>query len=198
MRKEARQFGRTSSESKALKVFQAGSPQQDVLEAVVRAREDADLVLLGRVRLHDVHPGEVLLDPVRELAEALLDAKHTLHEETARPHLAGEELQQQKRRFVRPMQVVEDHDDGLAARRVTQERHDGIEEAESTGATVFQAGTRMGAKGLETSGGRVLGVTAWGENLTSARDAAYAAAEKIRFDGAQFRRDIAAQALRWD
>jgi len=47
-----------------------------------------------------------------------------------------------------------------------------------------------------TSGGRVLGVTAWAADLARARAAAYAAVEKIRFDGALYRRDIAAKALR--
>jgi phosphoribosylamine---glycine ligase len=47
-----------------------------------------------------------------------------------------------------------------------------------------------------TSGGRVLGVTAWGKDLRAARDAAYAAVDTIRFEGAHFRRDIAAKALR--
>ena len=59
----------------------------------------------------------------------------------------------------------------------------GIEEAESTGATVFQAGTRMGAQGLETAGGRVLGVTAAGEDLASAIKRTYAAVGKIRVCG---------------
>ena len=46
-----------------------------------------------------------------------------------------------------------------------------------------------------TTGGRVLGVTAWAETLPAARQAAYFAVEKISFDGAQYRRDIAAKAL---
>jgi phosphoribosylamine--glycine ligase len=46
-----------------------------------------------------------------------------------------------------------------------------------------------------TSGGRVLGVTAWAKDLKAAQAAAYAAADRIRFDGAHFRRDIAAKAL---
>ena len=44
----------------------------------------------------------------------------------------------------------------------------GIEEAEAAGATVFQAGTRMGPTGVETAGGRVLGVTASGNDLAAA------------------------------
>ena len=54
----------------------------------------------------------------------------------------------------------------------------GIEAAEATGATVFHAGTRHGAQGLETAGGRVLGVTARGDDLRDAIDNAYAAVEQ--------------------
>jgi phosphoribosylamine---glycine ligase len=62
---------------------------------------------------------------------------------------------------------------------------------------VFHAGTTRNAGGqVTTNGGRVLGVTAWAANLADARKAAYSAVEKIQFDGAQFRRDIAAKALR--
>lgn len=61
---------------------------------------------------------------------------------------------------------------------------------------VFHAGTARAGDQVVTSGGRVLGVTAWGRDLKSAQAAAYAAVEKIRFDGAFFRRDIAAKALR--
>jgi phosphoribosylamine--glycine ligase len=61
---------------------------------------------------------------------------------------------------------------------------------------VFHAGTARSANGIITNGGRVLGVTAWASSLQSASDAAYAAVAKIKFDGAQFRRDIAAKALR--
>ena len=60
---------------------------------------------------------------------------------------------------------------------------------------VFHAGTRREADGrIVTSGGRVLGVTALGVTLAAARDRAYAAAAQIRFEGMQFRRDLAAGA----
>jgi phosphoribosylamine--glycine ligase len=56
---------------------------------------------------------------------------------------------------------------------------------------VFHAGTRRAADGrLVTSGGRVLGVTAYGTDLAAARARAYGAIERIRFDGMHFRRDI--------
>jgi phosphoribosylamine--glycine ligase len=72
----------------------------------------------------------------------------------------------------------------------------GITEAESTGATVFQAGTRSGPQGIETSGGRVLGVTAAGDDLRSAIKRAYAAVAKIDFEGMHYRRDIGKKGLR--
>jgi phosphoribosylamine--glycine ligase len=71
----------------------------------------------------------------------------------------------------------------------------GVEAAESTGATVFHAGTRIGAAGLETSGGRVLGVTAGGEDLPTAIARAYRAVEPIRFDGMHYRSDIGRKGL---
>jgi phosphoribosylamine---glycine ligase len=66
------------------------------------------------------------------------------------------------------------------------------------GAQVFQAGTALGPRGLETSGGRVLGVTASGSDLRLAIANAYAAVDKIHFDGMHYRRDIAQKGLkRW-
>jgi phosphoribosylamine--glycine ligase len=60
---------------------------------------------------------------------------------------------------------------------------------------VFHAGTARAGDNIVTNGGRVLGVTALGKDLKAAQAAAYAAVEKIHFDGAQFRRDIAAKAF---
>jgi phosphoribosylamine--glycine ligase len=61
---------------------------------------------------------------------------------------------------------------------------------------VFHAGTALQNGEIVTNGGRVLGVTALGRDLTEARNRAYQAVERIHFDGAQFRRDIAAKALK--
>lgn len=62
--------------------------------------------------------------------------------------------------------------------------------------TVFHAGTREEGGSVVTSGGRVLGVTALGEDLRQAVARAYQATGKIEFDGAQYRSDIAAKAFR--
>ena len=72
----------------------------------------------------------------------------------------------------------------------------GLAEAEQIpGVKVFHAGTALAGGQVVTNGGRVLGVTALGTDLHAARAAAYAAVERIRFEGAQFRRDIGAKAL---
>jgi phosphoribosylamine---glycine ligase len=72
---------------------------------------------------------------------------------------------------------------------------EGIEAAEALGATVFQAGTRQGAQGIETAGGRVLGVTAGGADLSAAIAHAYQACGQIRFEGMHYRRDIGQKGL---
>jgi phosphoribosylamine---glycine ligase len=72
----------------------------------------------------------------------------------------------------------------------------GIPTAEAKGATVFHAGTRQGADGLETAGGRVLGVTASGPDLPSAIQQTYTAVAAIHFDGMHYRTDIGAKGLR--
>ena len=55
---------------------------------------------------------------------------------------------------------------------------------------VFHAGTKQTAAGVVTNGGRVLGVTAKGEDLVKARANAYAATEWISFDNKYMRHDI--------
>ncbi len=72
----------------------------------------------------------------------------------------------------------------------------GIEDAERrVGVVVFHAGTAIRDGRLVTAGGRVLGVTALGRDIREAVTRAYEAVGCIRFEGAHFRRDIAARAL---
>lgn len=77
-------------------------------------------------------------------------------------------------------------------------RIDGLEDADAIeGAVVFHAGTRRGEDGsVVTAGGRVLGVTAAGDDLDEARRVAYAACEHVRFPGRVMRRDIGALAVK--
>lgn len=69
------------------------------------------------------------------------------------------------------------------------------EHGQLDGVTVYHAGTKLADGKLVTSGGRVLGVTAKGETLQAALDNAYAAVEKIDFDGKMYRTDIGKRAL---
>jgi phosphoribosylamine--glycine ligase len=72
----------------------------------------------------------------------------------------------------------------------------GIQMAEAKGAIVFHAGTKVAHGRLETSGGRVLGVTTSGDDLPGAIAAAYEGVRHIEFEGMHYRRDIAEKGLR--
>ncbi len=74
---------------------------------------------------------------------------------------------------------------------------DGLDAPADVDVKVFHAGTRLDAEGRAvTAGGRVLTVCALGKDIAAAREHAYAAASRIRYDGAFCRRDIAHRALR--
>lgn len=76
-------------------------------------------------------------------------------------------------------------------------RIEGLDEAAGIeGVKVFHAGTSKRDGAYYTSGGRVLGVTARAPELKTAVQRAYEACGKISFDGAHYRKDIAARALR--
>jgi len=73
----------------------------------------------------------------------------------------------------------------------------GIDRAESLGdVVVFHAGTFLRDGELTTAGGRVLGVTAVGENFQRARERAYDAVSRIRFEGMHYRMDIGLRGLK--
>jgi phosphoribosylamine--glycine ligase len=71
---------------------------------------------------------------------------------------------------------------------------EGIADAESAGAIVFQAGTAQQGSRIVTNGGRILNVTAVAPSIGEARARAYAAVSQISFEGARYRTDIAAAA----
>lgn len=72
----------------------------------------------------------------------------------------------------------------------------GTDEAEAQGALVFHAGTRLKQAQLVTDGGRVLGVTAVGDNFEAAIAQAYRAVDCIEFEGMYYRRDIGHRVLK--
>jgi phosphoribosylamine--glycine ligase len=67
----------------------------------------------------------------------------------------------------------------------------GVEDAESAGALVFHSGTARRGEQLVTNGGRVLAVTATGDDVAAARVTAYEAVDGISFAGMRLRHDIA-------
>jgi phosphoribosylamine--glycine ligase len=73
----------------------------------------------------------------------------------------------------------------------------GLDEAEKLeDVVVFHAGTAERNGDIVTAGGRVLGVTALGQTIADAKTRAYNAVDKIKFDGAYYRRDIADKAIK--
>ena len=66
----------------------------------------------------------------------------------------------------------------------------GLESAAQTGAIVFHAGTKLEPEQIVTSGGRVLGITALGQNFNEAIATAYDATKLIQFQDMYYRRDI--------
>ncbi|NIA17217.1 MAG: phosphoribosylamine--glycine ligase, partial [Planctomycetes bacterium] len=69
------------------------------------------------------------------------------------------------------------------------------EAAKMKDVVVFHAGTAEQNGDIITAGGRVLGVTALGDTIAEAKATAYKAVEKIHFDGAYYRKDIADKAI---
>jgi phosphoribosylamine---glycine ligase len=71
----------------------------------------------------------------------------------------------------------------------------GLDNVQAEKAVVFHAGTAQKDNRIVSSGGRVLGVTAWDADLKAAQQRAYRLVEAIHFEGMYYRRDIAHRAL---
>lgn len=71
----------------------------------------------------------------------------------------------------------------------------GIDKAEALETKVFHAGTRLVERNIVTDGGRVLNITAIGDNFQQALDRAYAGIKCIEFEGLYYRRDIGYRVL---
>ena len=145
---------------------------------------DGPRVLEFNVRLGDPET-QALMHRMRSNWASVLDA-------AARGDLAGQRLEWSTDPSV--CVVLAAH--GYPGNVRSGDRIEGIQAAETTGATVFQAGTKSSDQGLLTSGGRVLGVTASGSDLSQAIENSYKAVEKIHFAGMHFRRDIGRRGLK--
>ncbi|PZQ87453.1 MAG: phosphoribosylamine--glycine ligase [Leifsonia xyli] len=87
--------------------------------------------------------------------------------------------------------------EGYPENPITGRELSGLDEAARVpGVTILHAGTALAEGRYIATGGRVLGVVGRGEGFPAARDAAYAALDRIRLEGGQYRRDIAARVIR--
>ncbi|MBI4908372.1 MAG: phosphoribosylamine--glycine ligase [Acidobacteria bacterium] len=164
----------------------AGTPFVGFLYAGLMITPAAIKVLEFNVRLGDPET-QTLLHRIQDgFADALLRA--------ANHNVAGAELTWKSHPSV--CVVMAAH--GYPGKPRTGDAIHGLAQAEATGATVFQAGTRAAGHAIATSGGRVLGVTSSGDSLHSAIANTYRAVEQISFDGMQYRKDIGRKGLkRW-
>ncbi|HET6867858.1 MAG TPA: phosphoribosylamine--glycine ligase [Solirubrobacteraceae bacterium] len=165
-----------------------GIPFQGMLYAGLMMTSDGPKVLEFNVRFGDPETQAILPRLQSDLLELLESA-------TIVGGLAGAEL-----RWAPEMAVsVVLASAGYPASSSHGDAISGLEAA-GISAQVTHAGTTRNVTGqIVTAGGRVLNVTALGADAASAREAAYAAADMIHFDGRQMRRDIAlkvAQAAR--
>jgi phosphoribosylamine---glycine ligase len=161
-----------------------GTPFHGVLYAGLMLTSDGPKVLEFNVRLGDPETQAVLPRLRSDLLDVLLGA-------TRPGGLVGSELEWDPRWAVTLVLASA----GYPASSSKGDVIDGLDQVPE-GIEVTHAGTaRRGDGAIVTAGGRVLNVTALGEGPAAARDAAYAAAEMIRFDGRQLRGDIALRAV---
>ena len=86
---------------------------------------------------------------------------------------------------------------GYPAKYQKGKRISGLEKLENKNDSyIFHAGTKFQEEEITTSGGRVLGMTAWAENIKEAKRMAYEGMEKICFEDMYYRKDIAQKAIK--
>jgi phosphoribosylamine---glycine ligase len=157
-----------------------GTPFHGVLYAGLMLTPSGVMVLEFNVRFGDPETQVVLPRLRTDLLDLLFKAREP-------GGLAGVELEWDPRTAVTVVLASKGYPESSSRGDVIS----GLEAAAQT-AEVVHAGTAEADGVVVTAGGRVLNVTALGDDAGSAREAAYAAADMIAFDGRQLRRDIAA------
>jgi phosphoribosylamine--glycine ligase len=160
-----------------------GVPFHGVLYAGLMLTSDGPRVLEFNVRFGDPEAQAVLPRLHSDLLDVLIAA-------TLPGGLAGVELTWDPRWAVTVVLASA----GYPASSSKGDVISGLEDVPA-GVEVTHAGTASADGRVVTAGGRVLNVTALGDDPGAARDAAYAAADVIEFEGRQLRRDIALRAV---
>jgi phosphoribosylamine---glycine ligase len=158
-----------------------GTPFHGVLYAGLMMTSDGPKVLEFNVRFGDPETQAVLPRLRSDLLELLERATRT-------GGLEGAQLDWDERWAVTVVLASAGYPESSSSGDV-------ITGADQEGVEVTHAGTALRDGELVTAGGRVLNVTALGTDPAAARDAAYAAADQIHFEGRQLRRDIALRAV---
>ena len=157
-----------------------GAPFHGVLYAGLMLTADGPQVLEFNVRFGDPETQVVL----PRLRSDLLD----LLQRATRPGgLSGAALEWDERSAVTVVLASRGYPESSSSGDVIH----GLDLLADEEVEVTHAGTAAAGGEIVTAGGRVLNVTALGETTRAAREHAYAAADVIRFDGRQLRRDIA-------
>jgi phosphoribosylamine---glycine ligase len=140
-------------------------------------------VLEFNCRFGDPETQPIMLRLESDLVELCLAATKTA--------LAGKDIQFTSQAAVGVVLAAGGYPDSYAKGKVIH----GLDNADSTGAKVFHAGTELKDGNVVTHGGRVLCATALGANVTAAQRAAYQLADKVSWDGMFCRTDIGYRAI---
>ncbi|MGE0180187.1 MAG: phosphoribosylamine--glycine ligase [Sphingomonas sp.] len=158
----------------------AGTPYVGILYAGLMLNAEGPKLIEYNCRFGDPECQVLMMRLCDDLASLMLrTAQRRLHELNERPAFSNE--------VALTVVMAADGYPGTPARGG---EIGGIAEAETGGAKVFHAGTARKDGALVAGGGRVLNVTATGETVRAARDAAYAAVDAIDFPTGFCRRDI--------
>jgi len=160
-----------------------GLDYRGVIYAGIMVTADGPKVLEFNVRFGDPETQAVMMRLDSDLAEAMLA--------TANGQLANVNLCWSADPAVCIVMASGGYPGSYAKGRTIS----GIDNAEATGAVVFHAGTKRDGNGFITAGGRVLGVTARGNDIRTAVNNAYRAVDCIDWQDVYFRRDIAHRAF---
>lgn len=161
-----------------------GTPYRGILYAGIMITQGGPRTLEFNVRFGDPETQPILMRLKSDLLEVMLAV--------CEGRLDGVSLEWDER----PAVCVVMASGGYPGSYEKGKKINGLEAAgELSDVVVFHAGTSEKDGEIVTSGGRVLGVTALGENIRQAQRRAYEAAEKIEFEGAYYRSDIAAKAI---
>ncbi|MBP7050308.1 MAG: phosphoribosylamine--glycine ligase [Phycisphaerae bacterium] len=162
-----------------------GTPYKGVLYAGLMITSGGPRVLEFNVRFGDPETQPILMRLQSDLLEVCLAACEAKLEDVT--------LRWDPRPSVCVVMASGGYPDAYQKGKVIS----GLKEAgELDDVVVFHAGTKLCDRGVVTNGGRVLGVTALGETVAAAKARAYEAVDRIQFEGAYCRRDIADKAIR--